>query len=146
MYPSKVSRQDQPLSSGETMHHNESLHHRNPIHQSKALHPVTQSVTKKDHSEKMSGTACFVADHAQDGMLHACAIRSPYTHARVRAVNYPALPEGYCSVDYRDVLGENAVHIVEDDSPVFAADEVCYVGEAVALIVGSLILKTPRGT
>jgi CO/xanthine dehydrogenase Mo-binding subunit len=46
------------------------------------------------------------------------------------------MPDGYFFVDYRDVPGVNIAHVVLDDSPVFEEDEVKYIGDQVALIVG----------
>jgi CO/xanthine dehydrogenase Mo-binding subunit len=93
-------------------------------------------VVKQDHAEKMDGTALYVGDFAQEGMLHGALVRSPYAHARIINIQYPVLPEGYFTVDAGDVLGQNIAHVVLDDSPVFAADEVCYIGDVVAMIVG----------
>ncbi|MDR2491959.1 MAG: xanthine dehydrogenase family protein molybdopterin-binding subunit [Coriobacteriales bacterium] len=100
------------------------------------MHPISQPVVKKDHTEKMAGSAEYVGDFYSTDMLHARFVRSPHPHARILEICYPELPEGYCSVDHRDVLGENIVHVVEDDSPVFEVDEVFYVGDPVAMIIG----------
>ncbi|MDR2107881.1 MAG: molybdopterin-dependent oxidoreductase, partial [Coriobacteriales bacterium] len=97
---------------------------------------ISRSVTRKDHGEKIAGTARYVGDFSQKGVLHGSFVRSPHAHARIVAINYPKLPKGYFSVDYRDVPGENIAHVVLDDSPVYAAEYVEYIGEAVAMIVG----------
>ena len=48
----------------------------------------------------------------------------------------PELPEGYLIVDHRDVKGANEVHIVLDDTPVFAVDTVEFVGDPILMVVG----------
>jgi CO/xanthine dehydrogenase Mo-binding subunit len=100
------------------------------------MHKVSASVVKKDHAEKMDGSVRYVGDYSHAGMLHCSFIRSPHAHAHIREIRYPQLPPGYLSVDHRDITGENSVHVVEDDMPVFATDEVFFVGDTVALIAG----------
>jgi CO/xanthine dehydrogenase Mo-binding subunit len=91
---------------------------------------------KKDHAEKLDGRASYVGDYPQEDMLHGFLVRSPHPHARIEEIRYPDFPEGYFAVDARDIPGENSVHIVQDDSPVFAAEEVFYRGDAVAVVAG----------
>ncbi|MDR2587319.1 MAG: xanthine dehydrogenase family protein molybdopterin-binding subunit [Coriobacteriales bacterium] len=100
------------------------------------MHKISTSVIKKDHAAKMGGSAYYVGDYPSKGVLHSSFIRSPHAHARIRKVHYPALPPGYFSVDYRDITGENSVHVVLDDLPVFAQEEVFYIGDAIGMIVG----------
>ncbi|MCL1880144.1 MAG: xanthine dehydrogenase family protein molybdopterin-binding subunit [Actinomycetia bacterium] len=100
------------------------------------MHQISQHVMKKDHREKIDGTALYVGDFTQQGALCARLVRSPHAHARIEAIHYPRFPEGYYKVDAADVPGENIVHVVEDDSPVFEADEVMFIGDPVAMIIG----------
>ncbi|MDR1538943.1 MAG: xanthine dehydrogenase family protein molybdopterin-binding subunit [Clostridiales bacterium] len=100
------------------------------------MHPISQSVKKKDHSVKMDGSALYAGDYGKDGMLFGKLARSPHARARILGINLPELPEGYFSVDCRDVPGENRVHIVMDDTPVFAEETVEFIGDPVLMIVG----------
>jgi CO/xanthine dehydrogenase Mo-binding subunit len=100
------------------------------------MHQISQSVIKKDHKEKMSGTARYVGDCLQADTLHGILVRSPHAHATFKEIRYPQMPPGYFSVDCHDVPGENLVHVVLDDSPVFEESEVFYRGDQVAMIVG----------
>ncbi|HWS29047.1 MAG TPA: xanthine dehydrogenase family protein molybdopterin-binding subunit [Clostridia bacterium] len=97
---------------------------------------ISKSVVKKDHGIKSNGSAMYVGDFAHNDMLHGKLVRSPYAHARILEIKPPTLPEGYFTVDRRDVPGVNEVHIVKDDTPVFAASTVEYIGDPVLMIVG----------
>lgn len=105
---------------------------------------ISKSVVKKDHEIKARGSAVYVGDFPQDGMLHGKLVRSPYAHAKILGVKIPALPEGYFTVDYRDVPGVNEVHIVKDDTPVFAVSAVEYIGDPVLMVVGPNEKETER--
>ncbi len=97
---------------------------------------ISESVTKKDHAEKAAGDARYIADLSFDGMLHAGWVRSGRAHARLLGVRVPPLPEGYRAVDRRDVPGVNLLKVVTSEQPIFAEDEVRFVGEAIMMIVG----------
>jgi CO/xanthine dehydrogenase Mo-binding subunit len=97
---------------------------------------ISKSVVKKDHQTKIDGTAWYVGDYPQAGMLHGRIVRSPHPHARIIEIKPYALPEGYFIVDHRDVPGINEVHIVKDDTPVFAVETVEYIGDPVLMVVG----------
>ena len=94
------------------------------------------SVKKVDHYSKISGTALYIDDEPKDGLCYGQVVRSAKARARIRSIRLPELPDGYVSVDWRDVPGLNAVHVVEDDMPIFAQEYVEYRGEPVMLIAG----------
>jgi CO/xanthine dehydrogenase Mo-binding subunit len=97
---------------------------------------ISASVKKKDHDGKIAGTALYVDDHDISGMLHGKLLRSTKAKARIRDIVVPALPDGYIIVDRRDIPGVNQVHIVQDDTPVFAGETVEYVGDPILLVAG----------
>ncbi len=97
---------------------------------------ISKSVIKKDHQPKIDGSALYVGDYPQEGMLYGRIVRSPYARARVVQIKPYALPEGYFTVDHRDVPGINEVHIVKDDTPVYAEEIVEYIGDPVLMVVG----------
>lgn len=97
---------------------------------------ISKSVVKKDHQTKIDGTAMYIGDYPQQGMLHGRIVRSPYPHARIVEIKPYALPEGYFIVDHHDVPGNNAVHMIKDDTPVFASEIVEYIGDPVLMVVG----------
>lgn len=100
------------------------------------MEKISRSVVKKDHEPKMSGRSVYVGDYPNDGVLTGKLLRSKLARAKLRGVELPALPEGYCYVDKTDVPGDNQVNIVLDDTPVFANDTVEYIGEPIGMIVG----------
>ncbi len=77
-----------------------------------------------------------MADYPTAGLLHGKVLRSVKARARLLGVRVPALPPGYLYVDKNDVPGANAVHIVQDDTPVFADGTVEYIGDPVGMLVG----------
>lgn len=97
---------------------------------------ITDSVVKKDHAEKVRGSALYVSDYPRAGLLLAKLVRSPFAHARILNITYPKLPAGYIAADSSDIRGVNSVHIVEDDCPVFVDTEAFYIGDPVAIIAG----------
>ncbi len=97
---------------------------------------ITNSVTKKDHLPKINGEAKYVADYPMDGVLCGRLLHSPKARARILSVTVPDLPDGYLIVDKNDVPGENVVHIVMDDTPVYADKTVEYIGDPILMVVG----------
>ena len=97
---------------------------------------ISQSVRKKDHRAKIDGSAKYVEDLYIDGMLHARVLRSKYAKAKILNIKTPNLPEGYYIVDKNDVPGINEVHMVEDDTPVFADGIVEFIGDPILMVVG----------
>lgn len=100
------------------------------------MEPISKSVVRKDHAPKITGTSIYVDDYANTGALTGRFLRSKTARARIVSVTVPELPPGYFYVDKDDVPGVNKVHIVMDDTPVFAQDTVEYIGEPIAMVVG----------
>ncbi|WP_371361902.1 putative xanthine dehydrogenase subunit D [Sporomusa rhizae] len=108
------------------------------------MEKISESTKKKDHAAKISGRALYVDDHVIDGMLHGKLLHSAKAKARIVEIKLPELPEGYLVVDKHDVTGTNRVHIVLDDTPVFAEDTVEYVGEPILMVVGPDLKEVER--
>lgn len=100
------------------------------------MEKISKSAKKKDHDAKISGRALYVDDHVMEGMLHGRLLRSAKAKARIADILVPELPEGYFVVDKNDVTGINQVHIVLDDTPVYAEKLVEYVGDPILMVVG----------
>src|SRR5579864_2587869 len=97
----------------------------------------------------LTGRARFVADIKLPGMLHGCFVRSPHPHARIRSIDTaPALAMVgvHAVLTARDMPGRLATDPIPMPVPnpaitaprtqrALAVDEVCYAGEAIALIV-----------
>lgn len=108
-----------------------------------------KSLKRVEDPPLLRGDARFVDDIPMPGMLHAAFVRSPHPHAAINAVDAMAA---------RRVAGVHSVfshadflpHLTQDRLPlgfrdsrlpddvtqcVLAGDEVCYVGEAVVVVV-----------
>lgn len=94
------------------------------------------STPKVDQDIKVRGEAKFTDDIVMPGMLYAKTVRSQIAKGKILKIEKPSLPEGYYWIDHNDINGENVVNIIFSDWPVFAAENVNYIGEAIALIVG----------
>ena len=100
------------------------------------MHKISKPVTKKDHSEKMSGEAKYIADLKFEHMLEARILRSTIASGIIEKIEIPDLPEGYYIVDYKDVLGSNLLKVVTSEQPIFAEDRVRFIGEPILLVAG----------
>ncbi len=49
------------------------------------MNSISQSVIRKDHSDKISGRSMFVADYPVDGVLHGKLLRSEKARAKESA-------------------------------------------------------------
>jgi carbon-monoxide dehydrogenase large subunit len=106
-------------------------------------------VTRLEDPALLTGQGRFVGDIALPGMLHACFVRSPHAHARIRSIDAAAA---------RKMSGVQAVLTANDlpapmatahipmlvQSPLIrtprtqlalARDEVCYVGQTIAVVI-----------
>ena len=105
---------------------------------------ISEFIKKKDHDAKVSGRAMYVDDHKMEDMLYGRILRSSKAKARIINIIKPDLPEGYFIVDKNDVTGKNKVHIVLDDTPVFAEDTVEYIGDPILMVVGENLKEVER--
>lgn len=105
---------------------------------------ISESIKKKDHDAKVSGRAMYVDDHKMEDMLYGRILRSSKAKARIINIIKPDLPEGYFIVDKNDVTGKNKVHIVLDDTPVFAEDTVEYIGDPILMVIGENLKEVER--
>jgi carbon-monoxide dehydrogenase large subunit len=106
-------------------------------------------VTRSEDPVLLTGRARFVDDIRIPGTLHACFVRSPHAHARIRAVD---------AIRARAMAGVHAVLIADDLPPrmatgqipmlvpnpsiktartqiALAREEVCYVGQTIAVVI-----------
>ncbi len=107
-----------------------------------------QSVKRFEDHRLLTGQSSYVDDMQLPGMLHALVLRSPHAHAVVRSIDASAataLP-GVVAVitadDLQDLteqlptrLSSEANEINPPRHPVLATGKVCYVGQAVAVVV-----------
>ncbi|MCI0782008.1 MAG: xanthine dehydrogenase family protein molybdopterin-binding subunit [Chloroflexi bacterium] len=110
-----------------------------------------QSIRRFEDPTLITGQGAFVEDFKLPGMLHAAVIRSPFAHARIRSVdtspasNLPGVVSVLTANDIGGILptiptrvmdGERSLDSINaPEHPVLADGVVCYVGQAVAIVV-----------
>jgi CO/xanthine dehydrogenase Mo-binding subunit len=77
---------------------------------------------------------CFVTDIYLPQMLYALTVRSPVAKGRLKSIECPKLPSNYTLIRAQDIPGKNSLE--NSLMPVLAADELSYIGEPVALLLG----------
>jgi CO/xanthine dehydrogenase Mo-binding subunit len=76
----------------------------------------------------------FLSDLYLPQMLYAMTIRSPVAKGRLKAIECPKLPGSYALIRAEDIPGRNSLD--NSGMPVLAADQLSYIGEPVALLLG----------
>ena len=109
-----------------------------------------QRLVRKEDPALLSGEAQFVHDIQLPGALYMAIVRSPYAHARIRSIDLSralASPGVVAAFTGNDLQGEWAQPMpcawpVTKDmrNPAhypLAVDQVCYVGDAVAVVLAT---------
>ena len=109
---------------------------------------VGQSLKRFEDHQLLAGGSSYVDDMKLPGMVHALVLRSPHAHARIRSIDTSAASQssGVVAVFTADDLasvvenlptsaGAGADFLTPPPHPVLAKDKVCYVGQAVAIVV-----------
>jgi CO/xanthine dehydrogenase Mo-binding subunit len=98
---------------------------------------IGRSVHRVDGVDKVTGKAKYTGDLVIPGMVESKFLRSPYAHARVRAIDtaeadaMPGVIAVVTSKDFTDIspyVGKNK------DQPIIAVDRVIYAGQPVAAL------------
>jgi CO/xanthine dehydrogenase Mo-binding subunit len=97
---------------------------------------ISKSILRVDSRKKLRGEAEYISDWSFDNMLYAKTIRSEMPKAKILSIDIPEIPEGYYIVDKNDVPGINRMRTVISDHPLFAEDDVQYIGQPILLVVG----------
>ncbi|MDI3257017.1 MAG: xanthine dehydrogenase subunit D [Kyrpidia sp.] len=94
-------------------------------------------IVRPDGCDKVTGKLNFLTDLSFPGMVYGTILRSPYPHARIKAIRTDAaarLPGVVAVITHRDVPGVNRFGIMYPDQPVLCEDRVRFVGDAVAAV------------
>ncbi len=120
-----------------------------PHQREQAACGLGHSFLRLEDEALLTGQAQFLDDIPMEGVLHACFVRSPHAHARIRSIDLSAaraLPGVHGAFTAQDLMGE-LTHwrmplgfafavLPENTVPfVLARKEVAFVGEAIAVIV-----------
>jgi carbon-monoxide dehydrogenase large subunit len=106
-------------------------------------------VARLEDAALLTGRGRFVDDVRLAGVLHACFVRSPHAHARIRALDLSsarAMPGVHAVLSAADLpprmataqipmLVPNPAIRIPRTQPALAAHEVCYVGQTVAVAI-----------
>lgn len=103
-------------------------------------------VPRVEDSRLLTGRGTFVDDVTRPGMLHACFVRSPFAHARIKGIDataalaLPGVHAVFTAADLNPDVRE-AWHAIagkdvpDTPRPPLAEGEVKFVGDPVALVV-----------
>ncbi len=69
-------------------------------------------------------------------ILHAGIITSTIPRGKLISIQFPLLPEGYYSITYKDIPGENLITAFEDSMPLLCESDIAYKGEPLAAVCG----------
>jgi len=107
------------------------------------------SVKRKEDPAFLTGRGRYVDDITLPGMLHAAVLRSPHAHAVIRGIDkraaraLPGVHAVFTYADLPDAMREKTVPLLVPSPAIkqalmpycLAKDEVCFVGEPIAIVV-----------
>ena len=109
---------------------------------------VGQSVRRFEDSRLLTGQGSYVDDMKLPGLLHAVVLRSPHAHATIRSIDasaagrLPGVVAVFTAADIQDLAVQiptrtntGADEFNPPRHPILALDKVCYVGQAVAVVI-----------
>jgi CO/xanthine dehydrogenase Mo-binding subunit len=79
-------------------------------------------------------TLPFLEDIYPPGLLYAVTIRSPVAKGKLRSINVPELPDNYTLITAKNIPGENRLE--GTNIPILAEENLNYIGEPVAILLG----------
>ncbi|MFA5435650.1 MAG: xanthine dehydrogenase family protein molybdopterin-binding subunit [Candidatus Neomarinimicrobiota bacterium] len=97
---------------------------------------ISKAVERTDARKKIRGEAEYIADRHFEEQLYAKTIRSSKAKARILEIRLPEMPADYFAVGRNDVPGLNRMRTVVSDHPIFAEEQVEYIGQPLFLLVG----------
>jgi aerobic carbon-monoxide dehydrogenase large subunit len=115
---------------------------------------IGQSLKRKEDARFLTGAGQYTDDVTLPHQTHACFLRSPHAHARIRKIDVakaqkaPGVVAVYTSADLEGVNGlpcgwlitsTDGTPMKEPPHPVLAKGKVRYVGDQVALVVAETL-------
>lgn len=116
---------------------------------------LAQPVSRKEDSRFLTGGGIYVDDHAPDGSAHAFFLRSPVGHARIASIDAEEARKApgvvgiltgadlsarvQNSLDAAVVKNRDGSDGAAPRRPAIADEKVCFVGEAVAIVVAETL-------
>jgi CO/xanthine dehydrogenase Mo-binding subunit len=97
---------------------------------------IASSIRRVDGSEKSEGRSRYLADIEVPGVLTARFVTAERAPARLLSCRCSDIPDGYICITAADIPGINGVHMIDESWPLFADDEIAFVGQPVAMVLG----------
>lgn len=101
------------------------------------------SMTNKDSFGHVRGESLFVDDiNVREGTLHSLVFDSSVAHAKIKSIDYSEAEKlaGVVKIfTNKDIPGENQIGGIIPDEPLFAENEVHFMGQPIALIVAETL-------
>ncbi len=107
-----------------------------------------QSVRRFEDHRLLTGQSSYVDDMKLPGLVHAVVLRSLHAHANIRSIDVsaasrlPGVVAVFTAADIQDLAVQiptrtttGADEVSPPRHPVLASDKVCYVGQAVAVVI-----------
>lgn len=98
---------------------------------------IGEPVQRADGVPKVTGEFAYSSDLVAAGMLWGHTLRSPYAHARIRAIDVSeavGMAGVHAVLTHEDVPGRKTYGLEFPDQPVLAFDRVRYFGEPIAVV------------
>lgn len=120
-----------------------SVPHHKPHHDDRIAGGVSSGVIHDSAARHVSGRAVYIDDMPElPGTLHLYVAMSTRPHAKLVSLDVSAVrkaPNVACVLTAADIPGENDASPVMHDDPVFAVDEVQYVGQSLFAVAAESI-------
>lgn len=99
---------------------------------------ISSAVPRVDSHGKTGGKLKYISDYQFPNLMYAKTLRSERARARLKSISLPEFPEGYHYIDASDIPegGRNCVEMIDADWRAFAVDDVRFIGETIAMVVG----------
>lgn len=97
---------------------------------------ISDKVSRLDVKGKLNGETKYIEDIKFENLHYARTLRSTISKGVIKKIKYPELEKGIYIVDASDVKHKNEVAMILKDMPIFAFEQVRYIGEPIALIIG----------
>lgn len=101
---------------------------------------IGKNIKRVDAVEKVNGTACYSDDITFRNMLHAKMLHSPHAHARILNIDISKaakLPGVRSVITSKDIPFNS--NVGEEKGWILAEEEVCYIGDPVAIVAADSI-------
>ena len=119
-----------------------------PLTSHQDSHLIGEPLPPKAAVEKAAGRFLFLDDLPSTDALIAKVVWASHAHARIRRIDISkaeTVPGVVKVLTARDVPGQNAYGLIQEDQPVLCSDRVRYRGDPVALVIAKSAQAAEKG-